>query len=279
MDIYELEKIEFELLIRAIEMRYGYNFEHYKKASLMRSIKRIISKRNIPSIAELIPLVLKDETLFNEMLCDISIPVTDMFRDPHVFLAIREKVIPILKTYPFVKIWHAGCASGEEVYSLAIMLQEEGLYDRVRMYGTDINVRAISHAKEGIFSAEKLDDFEKNYLKAGGKYHLHDYFNIKYKSMIIDSQLKRNTFFFSHNLASDQTFGEMHMVLCRNVIIYFDNQLQTKVIHLFDESLCFGGFLCLGTKESLVSLPDKTNLIPWLNKEKIYRKQVTFAGG
>jgi chemotaxis protein methyltransferase CheR len=279
MNNAEIEKAEIELVLQAIKARYGWNFIHYKRSSLHRSIRRIISKYNIEHISDLITMIMWNEEFMNTLLCDLSIPVSDMFRDPDFFSVLRYDVIPVLKTYPFIKIWHAGCASGEEVYSLAILLAEENLYDRSRIYATDINNNALEKAREGIFPMSKFSSYENNYRHSGGKEKLLNYFISKYDAIIINANLKKNIFFFDHNLSSDQSFAEMNLILCRNVIIYFDQTLQKKVINLFDESLCYGGFLCLGMKESIDFLKASRDLYLWKKKEKIYRKGIPDVQG
>lgn len=268
------ELIELDLLINTVRQLYGWDFNHYKKESLRRSAKRLVSRSNLQHISELIPILVWDENSLDELVCSFSIPVTEMFRDPNFFLELRKTVIPILKTYPFIKVWHAGCASGDEVYSMAILLQEEGMYERSRIYGTDINPRFLQHAKDGIFDVEKLEKNEINYKNAGGKGKLSDYFHLKYDACIFNKDLKKNICFFNHNIVNDSSFGEMNLILCRNVLIYFDKEFQNKAIGLFNESLCYGGFLCLGMKESIDFLEIKTELHPYNNKLKIYRKGI-----
>lgn len=279
MNNNEIENAEIELLLQAIKLRYGWNFVHYKRSSLHRSIRRIISKRNIQHVSDMISMLMWDEDFMESLICELSIPVSDMFRDPDFFKVLRQEIIPILKTYPFIKIWHAGCASGEEVYSLAILLAEENLYERSRIYATDINSHALDKARDGIFPALKFHDYEKNYHHAGGKEKLSEYFISEYDAILVNANLKKNICFFDHNLSSDQSFGEMHLVLCRNVIIYFDKTLQKKVIQLFDESLCYGGFLCLGMKESIDFLKATNDLYIWKKREKIYRKGIPDVQG
>lgn len=279
MNISEIEDAEIELLLNAIKLRYGWDFSHYKRSSLHRSIQRIVSKHNISHISDLITKIMWNEAFMELLLRDLSIPVSEMFRDPEFFKIIRKEVIPILRTYPFIKIWHAGCASGEEVYSMAMILEEEQLYNRARIYATDINQHALLKAKDGIFTSENIEEYEQNYRKSGGAGSFIDYFIAQYDSIIVKANLKKNIFFFDHNLSSDQAFGEMHLIFCRNVFIYFDHFLQKRVVKLFDESLCYGGFLCLGMKESLDLLHGPCSLYPWNKKTKIYRKGVVDLKG
>jgi chemotaxis protein methyltransferase CheR len=199
----------------------------------------------------MIPRLLYDESFFQVFVREFSITVTDMFRDPHVYLSLRKNVIPLLKTYPFVKIWHAGCATGEEAYSLAIVLKEEGLYDRATLFATDFNDTALDKAKKGIYALDNARKFTANYQAAGGKTSFSEYYNARYEAMAINQSLRKNITFANHNLVTDAVFGEMQLILCRNVLIYFEKELQDRVLHLFSDSLTHGGILCLGTKESL----------------------------
>jgi len=251
---------------------YQWDFSHYKRESLRRSAKRLAHAKNLTSIADLIPKLFSKEVRLDDFLTHFSIPVTEMFRDPDFFKLFREQVVPVLKTYPFIKIWHVGCATGQEVYSMAIVLHEEGMYERARIYATDINPKVLRKAKEGIFDAEKLDSYNENYHLAGGKADLMDYFHLKYEACIFNNKLRDNLLFFDHNLVQDQSFAEMNLILCRNVLIYFDTQLQKRAVELFDESLCYGGFLCLGNKENIEHLNLTSNFNLWINQWKIYRK-------
>jgi len=246
------QEIEINLLLDAIYRKYGYDFRNYARASLKRRIQNCVLRAEVDSVSDLIPLVLHDKDFFSEVLVQFSVPVTEMFRDPIFYHAFRLQVIPYLQTYPFIKIWHAGCATGEEVYSFAIMLKEEGLYDRTTIFATDFNEEALNTAKEGIYRLANVKYYTNNYQKAGGKSTFSDYYYAGgYDSVIMDASLKKNVTFAHHNLVSDGVFGEMHLVLCRNVLIYFDKQLQNRVLNLFRNSLIRKGFLCLGTRESL----------------------------
>ncbi len=246
------EALEIDLLLEAIFRKYGYDFRNYARASLVRRIRNCLNKTETNHISELIPNLLHDKNFFHEVLSEFSVPVTEMFRDPIFYQAFRLRVIPYLRTYPFIKIWHAGCATGEEVYSFAILLQEEGLYDRTIIFATDFNENALEIAKEGIYRLDNVRYYTGNYQKSGGKKAFSDYYYAGgYDSVIMDNALKKNITFANHNLASDGVFGEMHVILCRNVMIYFDKVLQNRVLNLFHQSLVRQGFLCLGTKESL----------------------------
>lgn len=200
---------------------------------------------------EVIPRVLHDREYFSRLAQYFSIVVTELFRDPLFYRTVREQVIPLLKTWPHVKIWHAGCASGEEVYSLAIVLKEEGIYDRATIYATDFNEEALERAREGIYKAGAMKEATRGYQLAGGKASLSEYYHACYDAVAMDTALKERMVFASHNLTSDSAFGEMHLVFCRNVLIYFNRELQNRTLGLFTESLVPGGFLCLGTKENL----------------------------
>lgn len=272
MDIKEITRIEENLLLEAILQCYGYDFRNYAHSSLRRRIAHRMDLAKLEHVSELIPKVLHNKDFFNSLLEDLSITVTQMFRDPEIFLAIREKVVPILKTYPFVKIWDAGCSTGEEIYSLAIVFQEEDFYHRSQFYATDLNNQALEVASEGIYPVGNLKEFSGNYFKAGGKASLTDYFSCKYQSAMITKSLKENIVFSHHNLVSDNSFGEMNLIICSNVMIYFDKILQNRVLSLFCESLCRGGFLCLGSKESLEFTDVRENFELITEKARIYKK-------
>lgn len=267
--------LETKLLLEAIFQHHGYDFRHYAQASLARRIEIQLRRQKVKHISELIPLLIHNKEAFNLFLQDMSITVTDMFRNPLFFKEIRESVIPKLKTWPYVKIWCAGCATGEEVYSLAIILKEEKFYDRCRIYATDYNKRSLSIAKEGIYSLNKIKSYTDNYNKSGSKASFADYYHAKYDGAKMIENLKKNIVFSHHNLVSDSIFGEMNLILCRNVLIYFDQDLQNRVLNLYAESLCSGGFLCLGAKESL-RFSSVAKLFDTFSKQKnIYRKIYT----
>ncbi len=267
-----VENIELNLLLEAIYIRYSYDFRNYSRAHIKRRVLARLTRSNIGSISEMQHLVLTNESFFHSLLVDLSLNVTEMFRDPTFFKAIREIVVPILKTYPFLKIWHAGCATGEEVYSMAILLKEEGLFERSLIYATDFNQIVVEKASEAIFPVERMKLYSENYLKAGGKGSFSEYFNINYDSAIFDKELRKNIVFSDHNLVTDGVFGEMNLILCRNVLIYFNRELQNNVFKLFYESLTPGGILCLGSKETLLFSEIK-NKFNTLHKLNIYKKQ------
>jgi chemotaxis protein methyltransferase CheR len=247
----EIEAIEVDLLLEAIFQRYGYDFRSYARASIDRRIHQFIAARGIARISDLIPRCIHDEGLFSELAQQFSISVTEMFRDPFVYRALREQVVPIIASFPFIKVWHAGCATGEEAYSLAIVLAEAGLSDRATIFGTDFNDAALERARQGIYPADRVQEFTRSYQEAGGTASFSEYYHAGYGSAAMDSRLKDKITFANHNLAVDAVFGEMHLIVCRNVLIYFDRELQDRVLRLFGESLVRGGFLCLGTKEDI----------------------------
>lgn len=268
----DIEEIEINLLLEAIYQRYGHDFREYAKVSIKRRVKDALQKSDCKTIIEVIQKLLVDEVFFQWFLTHFSITVTEWFRDPLFYKALREKVIPHLKTYPFIKIWHAGCATGEEVYSLAILLKEEDLYDRTTIYATDFNDDSLAKAKKGVFPMSDISSTVADYKKTEGTHSLTGYFHARYDSLIINKSLKENITFANYNLVTDGVFGEMHLILCRNVLIYFDKSLQNKVLSRFYESLNHKGFLALGSKESLQfsSIMDKFN--DFDKNEKIYRK-------
>lgn len=251
MDVAEIEQIELDLLLEAVYRRFGYDFRSYARASIERRTRLFLAELGLSSISEIIPNVLRDQELFSRLARCFSIGVTELFRDPFVYQAVRSKVVPLLRTWPHFKIWHAGCATGEEVYSLAIMLKEEGVYDRATIYATDFNEQALERAREGIYDIAKVQEATRNYQRAGGKTSLSAYYHAHYNAVALNAALKERIVFSSHNLATDSVFGDMQLVFCRNVLIYFNRDLQNRVLGLFTESLVHGGFLCLGTKENL----------------------------
>jgi chemotaxis protein methyltransferase CheR len=273
MEKTEIEDIELDLLLEAIFKRYGYDFRDYSRASMERRVKHAKMKMGCAEISDLTRMVLHEPDLFQEVLADFSITVTEMFRDPDVYKVIREKIVPYLATYPFIKVWHAGCATGEEVYSLAILLHEEDLLKRTTIYATDFNENALEVAREGIYPLEKIKEFTANYKQSGGEESFSKYFMARYESVIMDKFLKKNITFARHNLVTDHVFGEMHLILCRNVIIYFNRTLQDRVFKLFDDSLAHNAFLCLGGKESMKFSKSVERFEEFDKKMKIYRKK------
>lgn len=270
------EDIEIKLLLEGIFLKYGHDFRNYSKAHIKRRILRRLSISGLNSISEILYKVLYDRNFFEQLLMDFSINVTEMFRDPFFYKALRKEVIPILNTYPFIKVWHAGCATGEEVYSMAILLKEEGLYERCKIYATDFNEKVLEKAKDGIYPIASIKEYTRNYQQAGGLSTFSDYYVSKYDSVIMNKELKEKIIFADHNLVTDGVFGEMHIIICRNVLIYFDRELQNNVLNLFYESLCHGGILCLGSKESIKFSSCDNKLKPIDLQERIFQKKFQF---
>ncbi|WP_105615269.1 CheR family methyltransferase [Vallitalea okinawensis] len=272
--IMTTEEIEVKLFIEGMYLKHGYDFRDYSWSHMKRRIKNKLLMSNLNSISEMQHKMLTDDAYFKSLLPEFSINVTEMYRDPEFFDYVRKEIIPLLKTYPKIKIWHAGCSTGEEVYSMAIMLQEEGVYDRCQIYATDFNEKILEKAKEGIYPLEVVKDYTSNYIQAGGKVNFADYYTAKYDAIIMHQSLKKNIIFACHNVVTDQVFGEMNMIICRNVMIYFNNELQNRVIKLFNESLCKGGILCLGSKETLKTNEAQGYFEVYEAKQKVYRKRL-----
>ncbi|MGZ5008848.1 MAG: CheR family methyltransferase [Methylobacter sp.] len=256
MDENKLQDIEIGLFLDALFLRHDYDFRNYAKASIKRRVLALAAAHG-RTVSELIPLVLHDEDCLPEVIAQLSVPVSEMFRDPPVFKTLRETVLPLLRTYPRIKVWQAGCATCEEVYSLAIMLDEEGLLERTQIYATDINDIALRRAEDGIFPVRNLDDYENSYKKSGGKAEFSEYYVANADFFRIHKHLRQKIVFAHHNLVSDGVFCEVQLILCRNVLIYFNDELQRRVLELFHNSLARGGFLCLGTRESLRSIEEQ----------------------
>jgi len=268
----ELERLEVELLLEAIHRRYGFDFREYAKASLKRRLWRRIAAERLTSISGLQEKVLHDPACMERLLLDLSINVTAMFRDPTFYAAFRVKAVPILRTYPFSRIWVAGCSTGEEVYSLAIVLHEEGVYDRARIYATDINEAVIEQARMGVFPLEKMQEYTQNYIRSGGTRAFSEYYSAAYDGAQFDRTLIRNVVFAQHNLVSDRSFNEFNAIVCRNVMIYFDRSLQDKVHELFHESLATYGVLGLGHKETINFTRYAESYEELDASERLYRK-------
>ena len=268
----DLEKIELDCLLEAVYQRYGFDFREYAPASLRRRVNRRVKLEGLPSISALQDQLLRDPEVMQRLLLDLSINVTAMFRDPTFHLALREQVVPLLRTYPFTRIWVAGCSTGEEVYSLAILLEEEALYDRTRIYATDLNEDVLERARLGVFPLARMQDYTRNYIGAGGKRAFSDYYTSGYDGAAFDRSLMRNVVFAQHNLAMDRSFNEFHVILCRNVMIYFERSLQKRVFELFDGSLARLGILALGHKESLRTSAHADRYEELDAIERLYRK-------
>ena len=270
----ELEDIERRLLLEAIFLRYGYDFRNYSQASISRRIRKFLAQNGTGTISELLPRVLRQPAFFQSLLFEFSVTVTEMFRDPSFYRALRREVVPLLRTYPFIKVWSAGCATGEEVYSLAVILKEEGLLEKATIFATDINDDSLAKAKRGIYPLKQVREYTENFQATGALHSFSRYCHADQEHIVMDRALKKRITFANHNLVSDQVFGEMHLILCRNVMIYFDKKLQDRVLNLFDLSLIRGGFLCLGGRESLrfSSLCGKYSELD--RKNRIYRKHI-----
>lgn len=273
LNLQEIQQIELELLIKAIKASYGHDFSGYAMDSLTRRVEKGLRELQLQYISEIIPLVLHDRCLYEKFFLNLSVNVTEMFRDPLFFLKLRESVLPELKAQKVLKIWVAGCSTGEEVYSLAIMLKEENLYDQVLIYATDFNDQVLAKAEEGIYPLGKIRHFSSNYRTAGGKASFADYFHSDEKWIIMDRALKKNIIFSLHNLAVEKEFSKVDILICRNVMIYFDQSLQETVFDLFDHSLISNGFLCLGMSESLQISKSYDNYTIFDEHFKIFRKK------
>jgi chemotaxis protein methyltransferase CheR len=267
-----LEEVEIELLLEGVFRHYGYDFRDYAAASIRRRLRHLMASEGLSSVSDLTEKVLHDPAWLDRLLAAFSINVSAMFRDPSFYVAFREKLVPILRTYPFVRIWHAGCSTGEEVYSTAILLHEAGLYDRCRIYATDINEAVLRKARNGIFPLTAMKAYTANYIQAGGASAFSEYYTAEYDSAIFRPWLKQNLVFAQHNLAMDTSFNELHVIVCRNVMIYFNRTLQSRVVDLFSSSLVRLGFLCLGNKESLNGTPGEAAYDVLDADERIYRK-------
>jgi chemotaxis protein methyltransferase CheR len=271
-DQQELEQLEVELLLEAVYRRYGFDFRQYAQASLKRRLYRRMAVEGVTSLTQLQDRLLHEPGSMEGLLLDLSINVTSMFRDPTFYAAFREKVVPALHTYPFTRIWCAGCSTGEEVYSMAILLAEEGLYDHTRIYATDINEKVLLGAREGVFPLERMKQYTQNYLRGGGKRDFSEYYVAAYDGARFSRSLLENVVFAQHNLAMDGTFNQFNVILCRNVMIYFDRELQERVHGLFCDSLERFGILALGHKESIAFTGFASRYESIDAEERIYRK-------
>lgn len=268
----DLQDLEIRLLLEAVHARYGFDFRGYAYASLKRRLWRRARAESVSTLSGLLETVLHDPAAMERLLLDLSVSVTSMFRDPTFYRAFRERVCPLLRTYPFTRVWNAGCATGEETYSLAILLAEEGVYERCRIYATDVNEAVLEVARSGVFPVEKMQEYTENYIKAGGKRAFSEYYTAAYEGARFHRSLLDNVVFAQHNLVSDGSFNDFHVVVCRNVMIYFDRRLQDRVHGLFHESLIRLGVLALGHKESIrfTSFADKYEELDPV--EKLYKK-------
>jgi chemotaxis protein methyltransferase CheR len=268
----DLEELEVRLLLEAIYHRYGYDFRQYALSSIKRRIRHHISEEGLGNVSRLQERVLHQPANFERFVSVLTVPVTSMFRDPGFFAAFREKAVPLLRTYPFLRFWHAGCSTGEEVYSMAILLEEEGLYERCRIYATDMNEALLREAQKGRFPVSSMQVNTANYLKAAGRGPFSRYYAVKGDHAIFEPRLRRNVVFAVHNLATDGAFNEFNAVFCRNVLIYFNKGLQDRVHGLLYESLGRFGYLGLGSKESLRMTPFEARYEELDGHGKLYRK-------
>jgi chemotaxis protein methyltransferase CheR len=270
--VEKFEDIEIRLLLEALFQRYHYDFRHYAQASVKRRLKQALEQLKFRSFSAMQDSLLHDPDMLGVMLGYLTVQVSEMFRDPTYFRALREKVAPHLRTYPSLKVWIAGCSSGEELYSLVILFREEGLEDRTIFYATDINQDALARAEAGIYDLDRIKLFTENHRKSGGKSSLSDYYSAAYGKASFDRSLRKQVVFSDHSLVTDAVFAEMHLISCRNVLIYFDRDLQDKAIGLFSDSLARKGFLGLGSKESLRFSNHAGAFTDWVRDEKIYQK-------
>jgi chemotaxis protein methyltransferase CheR len=268
----DVESVELGLLLDAVFRLYGYDFRDYARTSMRRRVHNIMRAEGVRTISALQDRVLHDPAAWERFLASISVNVSAMFRDAGFFLAFRRQAVPLLRTYPFIRVWHSGCSIGEEVYSLAILLEEEGLSDRALIYATDINEGALRKAREGIYPAELMQKYTRGYIESGGLRAFSDYYTARYDRAILRPSLQRNIVFAQHNLVSDGPFNEFNVILCRNVMIYFNQELQRRTHALLYRSLGMFGLLGLGARESLRFMPQEACYQPLVEGEKIYRK-------
>jgi chemotaxis protein methyltransferase CheR len=266
----EVEEIETRLFLDAIYARYGYDLRDYTTRSITRRVRAALARSGLRHMGELQHRVLTDPGAFAQVLEDLTVRVSEIFRDPDFYRTFRERVTPILRTYPQLNVWHAGCATGEEAYSSAILLHEEGLYDRCQVYATDLSAQAIEQSKQGLYPAKNLPAVVESYRRAGGTSTFDRYATSAYDHIALNESLRRKILFFQHSLVSDHVFGEMHVIFCRNVLIYFGHDLRERVMEKFSQSLCPGGFLCLGTSERLPP-EHRGRFTEFAANERIYR--------
>lgn len=268
----DIEALEMNLLLEGIYRHYGFDFRQYAYASLKRRIWHCVQAERLSSISAFQERVLRDPACMERFLLTVSVHTTAMFRDPGFYRALRDKVTPLLHTYPFVRIWIVGCSTGEEVYSTAILLTEEGLYDRCRIYATDMNEAVLQKARQGIYPLKVMQDYTGNYHKAGGARSFSEYYTANYDNAIIQPALQRNVVWAQHNLAVDRAFNEFNLILCRNVLIYFNKPLQSRVYSLLHESLALFGVLGLGSRETLAFSPYEVSYEAINGQERLYRR-------
>jgi chemotaxis protein methyltransferase CheR len=250
---------------------HGVDLRDYAGRTLERRMQLATARLGRPEPRDLIERLRHDPVLARELVDDLTVQVSELFRDPAFYLAFRHKVVPVLRTYPLLRVWNAGCAGGEEVYALAVLLAEEGLYERSQIYATDLSTRAIARARQGVFAARHVRRFTENYQRAGGTRSFSDYYHASYERLVMREELRRNIVFFQHDLVGDYVFGAMHVLFCRNVLIYFNESLQGRVLHKLEAGLARGGFLCLGRSELLPSRGESPSFQPFDEPARIYR--------
>ena len=263
--------IEVDSLVNAIHAKYHYDFRHYSRVSLKRRLKSALSRLGFATLSQLQDKVLLEPALFTRLLDFMTVHVSEMFRDPAYFRSLREFVVPVLRTYPSVKVWIAGCSTGEEVYSFAILLREEGMLARTLIYATDINTRTLAIAEAGVYAIDRISGFTENHRLSGGHSSLADYYTAAYGNAVFDRSLRKHIVFSDHSLSTDSVFAEVHLISCRNVLIYFDHELQDRAVGLFKGSLCRKGFLGIGAKESLRFSAHHGDFSEVVRKDRIYR--------
>jgi chemotaxis protein methyltransferase CheR len=267
----EIEAIEIRLFLEAIWQRWGYDLRDYAPPSMSRRVRAVLAASHAAHLGELQHRVLHDREAFADVIEGLTVRVTELFRDPTIYRVIRSSVVPLLRTYPSLKIWHAGCASGEEAYAMAILLEEEGLGGRAQIYATDLSQRAVDHAREGVYAATHLVEFARNHVQSGARSDIGDWLTAAYGGVAMRESLRSRVLFFQHDLVSDQAFGEMNVVFCRNVLIYFNADLRARVLRKIADSLCGGGFLCIGTSERLSEKDLALGFSMFSEDERIYR--------
>jgi chemotaxis protein methyltransferase CheR len=267
------DDVEVHLLIEGLYRRYGYDFRNYAQASLKRRIHNFLKAEGLPTLAALQARILHDRACAERLLLGLTVNTTAMFRDPSFYMAFRQQVVPLLRTYPFFRIWHAGCSTGQEVYSMAILLQEENLYHRCRIYATDANEKVLQVARQGIYPSKQMQDYTQLYLKSGGQRTFSEYYTARYSNVILRPTLRERIVFGEHNLVTDGSFNEFNVIICRNVLIYFNQALQNQVHELFYNSLCTFGILGLGKQETIRFTKYETAYEDLVKSEKIYRRR------
>jgi chemotaxis protein methyltransferase CheR len=271
-DTSDPEAIEIQLLLEAVYLRYGFDFRDYAFSSIQRRIWNSVRAEGLEGVSELQGKLLRDPACMERFLLAVTVNVTTMFRDPGFYRAFRARVVPHLRAYPFLRIWHVGCATGEEVYSMAILLHEEGLYPRCRIYATDMNEEVVARARAGIFAPDSVQEYTRSSFRAGGTASFSDYYVARYDSVLIHRALGENVVFAQHNLVTDSSFNEFHVILCRNVLIYFNDALTARVHRLLYNSLAPSGFLGLGSHESVRFTPHETSYEEFDRNERLYRR-------